>query len=144
MQVYVAKLYLICDSSDPDVLKEFDRRFTRAIEREWSEIVVEKKSPSSDDDLRTVLDQEITSKYTSGPEYWIQNDISAIPLVYVSLNPSFLKSVWSPGSGGRHEANRIPIMVTTTTSTVQWYFSASSGKGAYMFANVSWRLVDVR
>lgn len=138
---YIARMWLTCDSASIAVLAEFDKRWTRAIERAWSTIVVPYDNDPAHPDLIAELDSRIEQVYTQIPDEWIPKDLAKENYIYQSLVPVFESATWSIGTGGAHEGYK-PIMANVSGGTApQWRVYITSSVYGYIYAHVSFVIV---
>jgi len=124
-EVYVARLWLTCSSSDTAVLDEFDQRFTATLQRKWSILVYD----------AAIGDQGLCDRLTARIRDECVNSLgSPWPLVDMVIPNGTLNvfdpSRWQGGPGTTHEATELVRIQPPTGGSSNWKMpSAPMGQG---------------
>jgi len=137
--VYVARMWLSCDSQDDAVLEEFETRWTQSVEREWSVLAFD--GSMSETTLKSKLDEVIKDEY----ETTIKNDIDPQhPVSSLSWRGAFAGNTWHVGNGGQHESTVDVLMnVAGQSEPANWSFE-HNGQRYDVRAHVRWKRVTIK
>lgn len=147
--VFVARLWLSCQSNNPDpfdtsVVSAFNARFTQTIEQQWQTIVLSYDTSLDPDANKARLAEHLSTRIntTYGQAGgWMSQDIPSFQSLKV---PVFDAQSWSMGSGGLHEAKKPVNAALAGAGQAQWSFlNADKDFSGTMFAHCEWSVADV-
>lgn len=141
MNVFVARMWLYCDSTDPAALTEFDKRWPNSLEAQWSTIVVTYDPTSTpavaQQHLADHLNDLIQNHFGQAGG-WPSKDMSG----YQSLDNPIKRTDWSVGAGGLHEGSH-PVNCQVSGGPQQWSFAFGQGTRANVYVACEWSVADV-